>query len=170
MTNQLNAKADIETVRQSYQQLLSQTESLILATVNPDGTPRASYAPFIMDEQRQFYIFTSQLAAHTANLLRTGQASVMLLEDEAVASQIFARRRVTFQCQASLIPRDSAEGKAALIQYETRFGKMVGLLKSLPDVQLFKLRPQSGSLVLGFGQAYELGGDRFEIIAHRERG
>jgi hypothetical protein len=29
MTNESDAKADIETVRQSYQQLLGQTESLI---------------------------------------------------------------------------------------------------------------------------------------------
>ena len=93
MTDEPNAKADIETVRQSYQHLLSQSESLILATTNPDGTPRASYAPFIVNEQRQFYIFTSQLSAHTANLQHTGQASVMLLEDEAAATQIFARKR-----------------------------------------------------------------------------
>ena len=170
MTNESDAKADIETVRQSYQQLLGQTESLILATANPDGSPLASYAPFIVDEQRQFYIFTSQLAAHTTNLQRTGQASIMVVEDEAVTTQIFARQRVTFQCQANLIPRDSAEGEAALAQYEARFGKMVGLLKSLPDFQLFKLQPQSGSLVLGFGQAYELGGDRVEVIVPRERG
>ena len=93
----------------------------------------------------------------------------MVVEDEAVASQIFARQRVTFQCQVTLIPRDSAEGEAALAQYEARFGKMVALLKSLPDFQLFKLIPLAGSLVLGFGQAYELGGDRFEVIAQRNR-
>jgi len=143
MTNKSDPRTDIETVRQSYQQLLSQTRSLILATTNPEGSPLTSYAPFIVNEQRQFYIFTSQLAVHTANLQRTSQASVMLIEDEAAASQIFARQRVTFQNQASLIPRDNAEGEAALAQYETRFGKMVGLLKSLPDFQLFKLRPQS---------------------------
>ena len=161
---------DIETARLVYEQLLSQTRSLILATTNPDGSPLTSYAPFIVDEQRQFTIFTSQLAAHTANLQRTGQASVMLIEDEAATTQIFARQRLTFQCRASLIPRDSDEGEAVLAQYEARFGKMVGLLKSLPDFQLFRLQPQSGSLVVGFGQAYTLSGDRFEIITPRGRG
>lgn len=170
MTNESNSKVDIETVRQSYQQLLSQTESLILATINADGTPLTSYAPFVLNEQRQFYIFTSRLAAHTANLQRTGQASVMLIEDEAATRQIFARQRVTFQCRASLIPRDSEEGEQVLTHYEARFGKMVGLLKSLPDFQLFKLQPHSGSLVIGFGQAYTLSGDRFDTIAHVDRG
>ena len=164
------SNADIETARKIYQQLLSQTRSLILATTNPDGAPLTSYAPFIVDEQRQFTIFTSQLAGHTANLQRTGQASVMLIEDEAETTQIFARQRVTFQCRASLIRRDSEEGAAALADYEARFGKMVGLLKSLPDFQLFRLQAQSGSLVIGFAQAYTLSGDRFEIITPRGRG
>jgi putative heme iron utilization protein len=142
---------------------------LILATSNPDGSSLTSYAPFIVNEQRQFTIFTSQLAAHTANLQRTGQASVMLIEDEAAATQIFARRRLTFQCRASLIPRDSDEGETVLAQYEARFGKMVGLLKSLPDFQLFQLQPQSGTLVIGFAQAYTLSGEQFEIITPRGR-
>jgi putative heme iron utilization protein len=162
--------ANIETVNQVYQQLLSQTRSLILGTTNADGSPLTSYAPFIINEQRQFTIFTSQLAAHTANLQRTGQASVMLIEDEAAATEVFARQRVTFQCQASLLTRDSEEGQQALADYEARFGKMVGLLKSLPDFQLFKLQPKSGSLVIGFAQAYTLGGDRFEIVTRRGRG
>ena len=117
-----------------------------------------------------FTIFTSQLAAHTANLQRTGQTSVMLIEDEAATTQIFARQRVTFQCRTSLIPRNSDEGESLLAQYVARFGKMVGLLKSLPDFQLFKLQPQSGSMVIGFAKAYTLSGDRFEIITPRGRG
>jgi hypothetical protein len=167
MANKSNRNPDIETARQIYQQLLTETRSLILGTTNPDGTPLTSYAPFIVNEPRQFYIFTSQLAAHTANLQRTGQASAMLIEDEAATTQIFARQRVTFQCQVDLIPRDGAEGEGILAQYEARFGKMVGLLKSLPDFQIFKLQPHSGSLVVGFAQAYTLSGDRFEIITPR---
>jgi putative heme iron utilization protein len=155
---------------QAYQALLNQARSLVLATTNPDGSPLASYTPFIANEQRQFYIFTSQLAAHTRNLERTGQASVMLIEDEAEAAQIFARQRVTFQCQAELVARDSQDGEKVLGQYEARFGKMVGLLRSLPDFQLFKLQPLSGSLVLGFGQAYELDGDRFESLGRLQSG
>ncbi|MCB0153884.1 MAG: pyridoxamine 5'-phosphate oxidase family protein [Anaerolineae bacterium] len=164
MNSASKRQADTETAREIYRQLLTQTRSLILGTTNPDGTPLTSYAPFIVDDQRQFTIFTSQLAAHTANLQQTSQASVMLIEDEAAASQIFARRRVTFQCRASLIPRDSVAGAALLADYETRFGKMVGLLKSLPDFQIFQLQPQTGSLVIGFAQAYALSGERFEII------
>lgn len=161
---------DLRDARRAYQALLNRSRSLILATINPDGSPLASYAPFIIDERRQFYVFISQLAAHTANLRRTEQASVMLIEDESTAAEIFARQRVTFQCQATLVSRNSPAGEAALAAYEARFGQMVGLLKSLPDFQLFKLQPQSGSLVLGFGQAYEVGGERFDDLTHRRSG
>ena len=156
--------------QRAYQALLHQSRSLILATMNPDGSPLASYAPFIVDVRRQFYIFISQLAAHTGNLRRTGRASIMLIEDEQAAAQIFARRRVTFQCQASLVPRDNDEGAAVLAEYEARFGQMVGLLTSLPDFELFRLEPQSGSLVLGFGQAYEISGERFDELTQRRSG
>jgi putative heme iron utilization protein len=166
----VSAQSDLTDAYCAYEQLLSQTRSLILGTINTDGTPRVSYAPFILNERRQFYIFISQLAAHTAHLQRTGQASLMLIEDESATDQIFARKRATFQCQARLIKRDGTEAEAVLAEFERRFGQMVGLLKSLPDFQLFKLQPQSGLLVLGFGQAYELSGERFAELTHRRRG
>ena len=50
------------------------------------------------------------------------------------------------------------------------FGKMVGLLRSLPDFQLCQLQPYAGSLVIGFGQAYTLSDERFEIITPRGHG
>lgn len=80
-----------------------------------------------------------------------------------------ARRRVTFQCRASLISHDSVAGAPLLADYEARFGQIAGLLKSLPDFQLFQLRPQAGSLVIGFAQTYTLSGDRFEVISPRGR-
>jgi putative heme iron utilization protein len=165
----VSGQSDLTDACRAYEQLLSQTRSLILGTINTEGTPLTSYAPFILNERRQFYIFISQLAAHTANLQRTGQASLMLIEDESATDQIFARKRATFQCQASLIKRDGMEGKAVLAEFESRFGQMVGLLKSLPDFHLFKLQPQFGLLVLGFGQAYELSGERFAELTHRRR-
>ena len=159
-----------QSAHRAYQSLLSQARSLVLATTNPDGSPLASYTPFIVNEERHFFILTSQLAAHTRNLQRTGQASVMLIEDEAAATQIFARQRVTFQCQASLIPRESEVREEALEHFETRFETMVGLLSSLPDFQLFKLQPISGSLVVGFGQAYDLSGGRFDSLKRLQSG
>ena len=161
---------DLAGVYRAYQELLTGQQSLTLATTNPDGTPLVSYAPFIVTEEKEFYIFISQLATHTANLQRTGQVSLMLIEDEVAAAQIFARRRLTFQSSVELVPRDSPEWSQRLDQYQARFGNMVKMLRSLPDFQLFKLSPTSGRLVLGFGQAYDVGGPHFETLRHHRSG
>lgn len=151
----------------AYERLLSHQQSLMLATVNQDGSPLVSYAPYVVDEHKQFYIFISQLAAHTANLQHKGQASLMLIEDEAAAAQLFARQRLTFQCQATPLTRHSLEWNHVIAQYHDRFGPMAELLEALPDFQLFKLSPTSGQLVLGFGQAYELSGAQWNTLTHR---
>ena len=161
---------DLTEVYRAYQELLTSQQSLTLATINQDGTPLVSYAPFIVTEEKQFYIFISQLAGHTANLQRGGQLSLMLIEDETAVTQIFARRRLIFQSSVESVPRDSPEGSQALDQYQARFGNMVKMLRSLPDFQLFKLSPSSGRLILGFGQAYDVGGPHFETLTHRRSG
>ena len=158
---------DLTNAYQAYQQLLTDQQSLILATINEDGMPLASYTPYIVDEQKQFYIFISQLAAHTTNLQRSGQASLLLIEDETAVPQIFARRRLTFQCLANPIARETDEWNEILDQYQARFGDIVKMLRSLSDFHLFRLTPTAGLLVIGFGQAYELSGERLDIITHR---
>ncbi|MEW5958118.1 MAG: pyridoxamine 5'-phosphate oxidase family protein [Chloroflexota bacterium] len=154
----------------AYDRLLTNQQSLMLATVNEDGSPLVSYSPYIVDEHKQFYIFVSQLAAHTANLRQRGeQVSLMLIEDEAAAAQVFARRRVTFQCQATPVARHSDEWREVIDRYRNRFGKLVDLLGALPDFQLFKLSPTLGRLVVGFGQAYTLSGEQLDTLTRRGR-
>lgn len=161
------ANSDLTDANQAYERLLTHQQSLMLATVNQDGSPLVSYAPYIVNEQKQFYILVSQLAAHTANLQHSGRASVMLIEDEAAATQLFARQRLTFQCQARPVARHSLEWNKVMAQYRDRFGTMAELLESLPDFQLFQLTPTSGQLVVGFGQAYELSGAQWDTLIHR---
>jgi len=153
----------------AYERLLTHQQSLMLATMNKDGSPLVSYAPYLANEHRQFYVLVSQLAAHTTNLQHSGQASLMLIEDEAATAQVFARQRLIFQCQATPIARHSLEWNQVMAQYRDRFGTMVDLLESLPDFHLFELTPTSGQLVLGFGQAYEVSGEQWDTLTHRGR-
>ncbi|NMF84926.1 pyridoxamine 5'-phosphate oxidase family protein [Nodosilinea sp. P-1105] len=143
-----------DAVVDAYHALPRRVESLMLSTTNTDGSPQASYAPFIIDDAYQIYIFTSGLSAHTHNLLRTGQASLLLIEDEAAAPQIFARQRLTYQCQAKPLPRQSDQWAAIAQRFEDRFGQIIDMLRSLEDFQIFCLSPQSGRFVMGFGAAY----------------
>ncbi|WP_072621786.1 HugZ family protein [Spirulina major] len=140
-----------------------QFQSLVLSTVSGAGVPHASYAPFVINAARQVYVLISGLAIHTQNMLTTQRASVMWLEDEAQCQQIFARRRLTYDCTVTVIEREAAEWEAIADQFEARFGAMVKTLRSLEDFQLVCLTPQGGRFVMGFGAAYRING---EDLAH----
>lgn len=138
--------------------------SFVLATVGADGTPDASYAPYIMDDNGNFYIYVSGLSQHTRDLQASGRASVLFLEEERAAQNLFARRRLSFRCEAIVITRDSTEWLGLLDRFADRFGKFMETLRSLPDFQLFRLAPRLGSYVRGFGQAYVIDGARLDAI------
>lgn len=150
-------------------ELRASCRSLQLATLDAEQQPHCGYAPFIIDEAADdgaFVIFTSQLSLHTRDLLATGHAGVMLIADESASPEIFARTRVSYNCIAETVPRDSGVYDNLLDQLQERHGKMIGLLRSLPDFVLFRLVPQSGQFVMGFGKAYRLGGPRLDTFEH----
>ena len=166
----------------AYSTFLDRFASLVLATVGADGLPHASYAPFVVTDNRIFYIFVSELSQHTRDLEHTPQVSIMLIEDERDAGQIFARKRLTLQCQATFVPRDrsvahaedsgqTTEGESewqhAADLFQAKFGGMFDLLRSLADFKMFRLDPQEGWFVLGFGQAYRVAGEALDILVHR---
>ena len=66
-------------------------DSVMLATINDEGdtpVPEASYAPVLVRDGK-YYIFVSELALHTRNLLRNKSASLLFIEDESNSNNIF---------------------------------------------------------------------------------
>lgn len=148
-----------------YQALLGRVRSLQLATVDAEGRPRVSYAPFLqLDNDAYFYIFISQLSGHTRDLLNNRRTSVMLIEDETEASQLFARNRASYECNVDIVEYDQDDYDGLLDAMTERFGSIIEMLRSLPDFVLFRLRPESGRFVMGFGQAFDLGGEQMRIL------
>jgi len=141
-------------------------QSLHLATCNADGEPEASYAAYV-EHQGCYYVYTSELSAHTANLAARGRCSALFIESEAQAKHLFARRRLTLQCAAAECPRGSAEFDLILDQFVVQFGGFMAMLRKLTDFHLYRLRPLSGAYVAGFAQAYTLGGEGLSEIRHR---
>ena len=146
--------ARFETAQAAYQDLPTRVKSVMVSTVNADGTPHASYAPFVMDDLHQLYLLTSGLSAHTHNLFRTGQASILIIEDESQTQQVFARQRLTYDCHVAPIDRQSDRWEPLMAQFEARFGEIIAMLRQLQDFQLFHLSPQAGRFIMGFGAAY----------------
>jgi len=146
---------------------LEQFKTLLLATVSKDGQPDCSYAPFLRDEQGHLYVFVSELAQHTKNLLTNPRASLMFTAAETDSKNIFARQRLTLETQATFIPRENPDWPAMLDQMEARFGNTIELLKSLPDFHLIRFEVLSGNYVQGFAKAYALDGPKLKVIEHR---
>lgn len=137
--------------------LYSNSRSLILATTDEHNIPYASPVPFIRNAKGNYYVFVSRLAAHTSHLASGRPASILIVEDESMTTQIFARTRLTQQCQVKEIDSTMPDWETVLQSFEQRFGQVVNVLRSLPDFRLYELCPlDGGRFVTGFGQAYDL--------------
>lgn len=142
-------------------QLMGGSRTLILATTSEDGMPDASVVPYLMSGGG-FVIFVSELAKHTANLLRKGslgkvRCSVLFLEDERQATNVFARKRLVIACDVWKLERSELDSGRLLEGMEAKFGPVVGMLRQLPDFHLLRLEPVSCNYVRGFGQAFSFG-------------
>ncbi len=147
-----------------YGDLLEKTKTLHMATVDENGIPSASYAPFVRNENGCFNVYISQLSKHTRDLLQNPYVSIMVIEDERDAHQLYARTRATFFCNAQVIERSNKSYESILEAMELRFGNIVETLSNLPDFVLYELVPDSGRLVIGFGQAFDLSGDKLQHL------
>ncbi len=155
-----------QSLEQRFENFKQKVQTLQLSSLTSKGKPYASYSPFVIDEQGNFYIFISQLAGHTQNLIDNPQASILLIEDEANARQIFARQRISYQCTVEIVTSDEADYLRQLDAMQARFGNVMELLQTLPDFILFRLTPYQGQYVLGFGKAYTLVGEGLLALEH----
>lgn len=157
---------DSATLAKEARDFLAQFKTLVMATVDRSGTPEASYAPFVRAQDDCFYVYVSGLARHSGNLAAKGVVSVLLIEDESRVNQPFARRRLTFDCRAERIVRDSELWHSIMDLFDEKFGNVIDLIRPLKDFELFKLHPQSGIYVKGFAQAYRIDDVALKTVAH----
>lgn len=139
-------------------------ESLLLATADVSGKPDASYAVYIEGDEACFYVYLSGLAAHAKNLIERPIASVLFIEDESRATQVFARKRLSFECSADMLERDSPEWNKIMVLFVEKHGGLMEMLLTLKDFQLFRLKPVKGRFIKGFGKAYEISGEHMEVL------
>ena len=140
----------------NYQELIQSQQSLLLATVTAQGKPESSYAPYVRDEKGAFYIFVSELATHTKNMLQSGCASILFIQPEEQTNNFFARKRVVFDCSISEVQQQDGLYHQQLATMQEKFGETIELLRSLPDFHLLALTPVNGKYVAGFGKAYSI--------------
>jgi len=137
-------------------QLIASHKTLLLATHSADDAANhISYAPYVRDKDH-FYIFVSELAKHTKNLMSHPQVSILFIQAESEADNLFARQRVTLDCQVEKIPKASPVYYHQLKAMTEKFGSIIDVLRTLPDFHLLALTPKKGQFVAGFGKAIPL--------------
>lgn len=152
-------------VTPKVKELIEKSKSVILATVDAEGNPNSSYAPFVQ-VGNTFYILVSFMARHTKNLSEGRKTSIMFIEDESAAKQIYARERLTIEAANSQIERDSETWNNVVVKLKEAHGKVVDVISEMGDFILIALQPVKGSYVNGFGSAYFVDSN-LEITEHR---
>lgn len=135
--------------------MVDSRKSLMLSTLDQDGLPYASYAPFARGDEC-LYILISEIAVHAKNLQLHPDASVLIIEDEDQAAELFARLRVQYRMRAELIAVNTPAWGEGIDTLRQRHGERIEGLSQLSDFKLFKLHPQGGRYVKGFGKAYQI--------------
>ncbi len=143
---------------------LEQFQTLVMGSLTSEGVPYASTAPFVRLDN-DFFILISTVAQHGRNLLVSNNVSLLFAEDESKTLQPFARKRVTIEAIARETLREDSAFEAIICLFKEKFDEdLVGSLAGMGDFHLFKLSIMSGSVVMGFGQAYRLDSN-FEVMA-----
>lgn len=148
-------------------EFLEPLKSLTISSLDEKGLPFSSYAPFVKFEHK-YYVYLSLMAKHSYNLTNNSKCSIFFSEDEQDCKNIFAKKRVSIQCDAIRLEQHTQKEKEILEQFSNKFGNdMISMLHKMGDFYLFEFTPFYGEAVFGFGKAYTLGGDFFEEFLQR---
>ncbi|KHG35110.1 pyridoxamine 5'-phosphate oxidase family protein [Sulfurospirillum sp. MES] len=142
-------------------------QTAIIGTLDAKGDPFSSYAPYMYDQNR-FYVYISDIATHAKNLQRNPKASLFFVEDESKTDNLFARKRVSLQCDSQKITRGSERFEEVLSLFAEKFDtKMVATLKKMTDFNLYEFKVTYGEATFGFGKAYFIGGENMDELVPR---
>ncbi|WP_216057245.1 MULTISPECIES: HugZ family protein [Poseidonibacter] len=148
-------------------EFLENIQSLTISSLDEKGNPFSSYAPFVKYNHK-YYTYLSLMAKHSTNLRENSTSSIFFCEDEKDCSNIFAKKRVSIQCETLMLEQDTKKEEEILNEFQAKFGDdMVNMLKNMGDFYLFEFTPFYGEAVFGFGKAYNLGGENFEEFVTR---
>ena len=148
-------------------ELLAPFQSTVLATLGSNGYPFSSYAPFYYDGEI-VYVFISDIATHAKNMQATPKASAFFIEDESITDNIFRRKRISLQCDVIRIDREEERFDTIMKAFQTRFERgTLPMLMGMKDFNLYALTPIYGEATFGFGEAYNIGGEKMNKLVPR---
>lgn len=137
---------------QTLRELLHTQHIASLGTLH-QGQPYVSMVPFVLRPAGvDFIIHVSQLAAHTKDMLRHPQVSLLVIASPVPGVMAQELARITVQGKAVQMQRDMPEHAAAKAAYLARFPQSEPMF-GFADFSLFAIVPESIRFVGGFAQA-----------------
>lgn len=150
-------------------ELLKPFQTTVLGTIAKNDYPFSSYAPFYYDGE-VIYIFISNIATHSKNIQANPKASAFFIEDESITENMFKRKRISLQCDVQAISRDDASFDNIMEAFVTKQGETLSMLMGMADFNLYALTPIYGEATFGFGDAYNIGGEKMNQLVPRTGG
>jgi putative heme iron utilization protein len=146
--------------------LLTGQRLLALAVV-VEGEPVAGLVPYVVAADFvALYIQASRLARHTRGLDTGGRWSGVVHEPDSEAQDPLQVARLVLEGDVTQLDGESPDFKDAARAFLRRFPAAAMTLQ-LADFALYRLGLESGRLILGFGQAYNLSRSHFAELAGR---
>ncbi|RLA69732.1 MAG: heme iron utilization protein [Epsilonproteobacteria bacterium] len=145
---------------------LTPFKSVVLGTMSENGYPFSSYAPFYYDGI-SIYIFISDIATHARNIQQNPKASAFFIEDESQTQQIFARKRISLQCDVKCISKNDTSFEPIMEAFVSKQGETLTMLMDMGDFNLYVLTPIYGEATFGFGEAYNICGEKMNELVQR---
>ena len=149
--------------------VLTTARTLIIGTGPESGDdsscPELGVTPSIRHDDH-FFIYPSRLSAHVRVMMESGVSQFLVMEDEASAQNIWARKRIRFTAEIIEIDRHSDDFNLLSDIFAARHGPTMNLIRDFTDFHMLKLVPLHGVMVLGFAKAFRLEGGGLDIVAH----
>ena len=117
--------------------LLTETRTLTLATLDPDGSPRATPLFFAPDDQADLYFLSSPDSPHSRNLARDPRAAVGVYPNEEKWENL---RGLQMKGLAAIVPRSGK--KKAMAVYKARYPFIGSLAAALALSEIYRFHPR----------------------------
>lgn len=118
-------------------EILAETNSCTLATVEEDGSPRATPMFFAFDDQLRIYFLSDPKTVHVANLLRDSRVAMGFYPEVAGWKEI---RGLQMKGSAEVIP--DLELDQAWETYQARFPFLSEIPEAVEVSVLYRFEPQ----------------------------
>lgn len=149
---------------QALRTLFATQRVAALGTLGEDGRPFVSMVPFAVEPTSgQVVIHVSGLAAHTGNLMRHAEVSLLVMQAEVAGEPVHALPRVTLEGVAAVLALESVPWAAARAAYLARFPEAEPMTE-LGDFRFVGITITGARQVAGFGAARSLDGEAIRQV------